>query len=160
MSDITMRERGLDRLIDRLDTYSHEGNVLTAFEDPMMVVGYTVAARAKANVLATPSKRQNAKRGKPSLRRGISDAIQVRKEHIHSATMVNVFVNTSQMPAGRKGLGSLYEGVSEWHHPVYRHEPIVNQMPHPYMAPSEHGVYAGLEAAAEKTALKIATHIG
>ena len=156
---IILGEDQLDRLISRMGQYTHRRNVLNACHDPMMTVGRMVAARAKVNVLATPSKGQNARRGKPSLRRGISGAIQVRKENSRDAAMVNIFVNPSKMPVGKYGLGSLYEGVSEWHHPVYGHEPVLYQAPHPYMATADQGAHAALEVAANITVNKIARSI-
>lgn len=147
----------LRRLILRIGHWERQENVLDACDDPMMVVGHLIAARTKANVLATPSKKQNAKRGKPSLRRDISKAVEVRKEHTRNAAMVNVFVNPTKMPHGKYGLGSLYQGVSAWHHPVYGHEPIVFQAPHPYFATA--GAHAGLEVAANRALFTVARYI-
>ncbi len=156
---VILGEGDLDRLIRRLGPYSHQRNVLDASDGPLAAAANIIKSRAQLNVLASPSKRQNAKRGKPSLRRAIASSIVVKKSHTHNASTVSVFVDPSQMPTGKKGLASLYEGVSEWHHPVYGHEPIVFQAPHPYFGHATTGIQVVLDVAANRVIDKIAHQI-
>jgi hypothetical protein len=151
----------LRRLIFRIGHWEKQENIFDACDHPMMVAGEQIKVRAQAAVLATPSKRQNARRGKPSLRRAIADAIEVRQEHIRNknAAMVNVFANPSKMPHGKAGLASLYEGVSEWHHPVYGHEPVVYQSPHPFFGQATAGAHTALEVAANEALGTVARYI-
>ncbi len=155
---IVLGRNDLRRLIHRIEHWDSTRNILNECDGPVMTVGRIVAAKAKANVLVTPSKKQNAKRGRPSLRRAIAHSIVIKKSHARDAVVVSIFSNPSKMPPGKKGLASLYEGVSEWHHPVYGHEPIVTQAAHPYMR--DQGAQSAMHVAGEKVLFTIARHIG
>lgn len=94
--------------------------------------GRPILQSVKKAALGTPSKGQNARRGRPSLRRSISKAavlqVRVRKD----AVMV-VKIAGKKMPSGMQGLPPYIEGRNaRLRHPTFGHDPWVRQAPHPF----------------------------
>jgi hypothetical protein len=85
------------------------------------VAGPAVPA-IRANIMAIPSKGQNARRGKPSLRMQMARAVtlQIRTTGDHPA--VSVYVSPRKMPSGKKSLPGYFErvpGKERLRHPVF-----------------------------------------
>lgn len=140
----------LEALIRDFDQWSSSKNVLNTFDGGLTAMGKVLQANVRAHVMATPSKRQTARRGRRSLRRSIASATQVSKKRNGDASTMTVEVNPRAMPEGEGGLPTLMEGLETWHHPVFGHSPIVYQSPHPYFAPAVAG--------AEKEAVAVGNH--
>lgn len=153
---IVTGEDELDALIRDFKQWSKSRNVLNAFDKELRQMGRTMKASVQAHVLATPSKNQNARRGRRSLRKEISRAVTWGHWQHGEAAGVIVKVDTGKMPTGERGLPKLYEGVSLWQHPVYGHKPIVMQKPHPYFGPATDSASAYLEHVGEVGVDKIA----
>jgi hypothetical protein len=94
-----------------------------------------MARAAKAGALTLPSKEQNLRRGRPSLRAELSRAVSTQIKTTGKRAGVRVFVNPKRMPDGKKSLARYMEGVpgwQRWRHPVFGHDVWVRQQPHPF----------------------------
>lgn len=149
-------ELELHALINDLQQWEKRRNVLDAFDGPLHRLATVTSLKVQASVLATESKRQNASRGRRSLRRAIASAVATKSHHLGDASMSTIYVDGNKMPSGEEGLAALYEGVSDWFHPVYGHRPIVHQDPHPYFGIAIMGVERDAEQAGDKSIDKIA----
>ena len=79
----------------------------------------------RAAVLATPSRGDNARRGRDSLRRSIARATQLQVKTSGSRPGVRVWINPRRMPEGQHNLPAYMEGIKpfdRWRHPVYGDE--------------------------------------
>lgn len=153
---IVTGEAEFDALIEDMRQWSSSRNVLNAFGDPLDTLGKVLRASVQAHVLATTSKRQDARRGRRSLRKAIARATEYNKWQHGDIAGVTVKVDYDEMATGEKGLPKLYEGVGRWVHPVYGHEPIVSQGPHPYFGPGTNNAVRELEKVGEYGIDKIA----
>lgn len=76
------------------------------------------AAEVRTAVLATPSKGQNARRGKRSLRRKIASATEAKiRTNIRAGAII--WTNPGRMPAGEGLLPGYYEGLGRGRHPTF-----------------------------------------
>lgn len=131
--EVTGREQ-LEALIHDLRHWENAHNIQRESKQHLHRVAFEVEARLKAAVIATPSKQQNARRSRRSLRHAIARAVKSREMRsvVGGDAGIQVGPDPGSMPSGERGLPKLYEGVGEWHHPTYGHRPIVRQSPHPY----------------------------
>lgn len=94
-----------------------------------------MAKAAKTGALELPSKGENARRGRPSLRLELSKAVSTQIKLSGRSAGVRVFVNPKRMPEGKKSLAKHVEGTPGWQiwrHPVFGHDVWVTQEPHPF----------------------------
>lgn len=109
--------------------------VANTMEERLKALGERDAARVKTAIRAIPSKNQNRRRGKRSLRSAMVRATDWRYSRFGRLdTGVSVFVSPARMPPGQGGLPALMEGERRWTHPTFGHKPNVFQAPHPYFA--------------------------
>lgn len=153
---IVTGEAEFDALIEDMRQWSSSRNVLNAFGDPLETLGKVLELSVKAHVMATASKRQDARRGRRSLRKAIARATEHNKWQHGEIAGVTIKVDPYAMPMGDRGLPKLYEGLADWHHPVYDHQPIVSQAPHPYFGPATNNAIRELEKVGEYGIDKIA----
>jgi len=94
--------------------------------------GKPVLNSVKQGALSTPSKDQNARRGRPSLRRSLSKAATLQVKAAKDAVMI-VKINGKKMPSGMQGLPPYIEGdQARLRHPTFGRDPWVRQVPHPF----------------------------
>ena len=94
--------------------------------------GKPVLDSVKRGALGTPSKGQNARRGRPSLRRSLSKAAVLQIKTAKDAVMI-VKISGKKMPSGMQGLPPYIEGQNATlRHPTFGHDPWVRQVPHPF----------------------------
>jgi len=94
--------------------------------------GRPILNSVKQAALGTPSKGQNARRGRPSLRRSLSKAAVLQVKAPKDAVMI-VKIAGKKMPKGMAGLPPYIEGQNaRLRHPTFGHDPWVRQTPHPF----------------------------
>lgn len=91
----------------------------------------------QAAVMALPSKGESARRGRPSLRRSIARATQIRVRTSGARNAgVLVWVNPRRMPPGQGALPAYMEGLRpyhRWRHPVFGNSDVwVQQQARPW----------------------------
>lgn len=89
----------------------------------------------KAAVLALPSKGQNARRGRRSLRRSVATATVSTVRTTAKDPRVSVRVNPSRMPAGQANLPAYMNAeprFTRWRHPVFGTSKYVTQLATPW----------------------------
>lgn len=150
MAIIVTGDAELQALILDLAKWSSRKNVLNTFNVGLKPMGRAMAADVRSRVLATPSKRQNARRGRRSLRASIARATKSSTASSGDAVIMTVQVDPEDMPMQQGGLPALYEGLEAWIHPVFGHRPPVTQPPHPYFEPATRN--------AESDAVDVAEH--
>jgi hypothetical protein len=126
----------LQALILKFQKWSSNKAVLSTVDSGLDQLGKAMVADVRARVMATPSRGENKRRGRRSLRASIARATESRRQHLGESAVLTVQVDPEEMPLGQGSLASLYEGLSVWKHPVYGHEPLVKQTPHPYFGPA------------------------
>jgi len=108
----------------------------------------------QAAVQALPSQGENARRGRPSLRRSIARATQVRVRTAGARAGVMVWVNPRRMPPGQHNLPAYMEGLRpfhRWRHPVYGNPDVwVSQRPRQWF----YRTAARFETAAQRDAAR------
>lgn len=94
--------------------------------------GKPILNSVKQGALGTPSKGQNARRGRPSLRRSLSKAAVLQVKAQKDAVMV-VKIAGKKMPKGMAGLPPYIDGTNaRLRHPTFGHDPWVRQTPKPF----------------------------
>ena len=97
--------------------------------------GTRILKAEKAAVRALPSKGQNARAGRPSTRRQVARATQLRIRMSGPRTGVMVWVNPGRMPAGKGSVPGYMEGVrpyQRWRHPVFGRDAWTTQRATPW----------------------------
>lgn len=97
--------------------------------------GTRILKAEKQAVRALPSKGQNARAGRPSTRRQVARATQLRIRMAGPRTGVMVWVNPGRMPAGKETVPGFMEGVrpyQRWRHPVFGREVWTSQRAMPW----------------------------
>lgn len=95
----------------------------------------------RAAALRLPSQGESARRGRPSLRRGLSRATRIKVSFSQRSAGVMVVTGPRGMPAGTEALPPMVEGRVPWRHPVFGDKDTwVRQraMPFFYPAVSKH----------------------
>lgn len=136
MAIIVTGQAELNALILDMLQWSSRRNVVQTFDNRLRGMGRSLEAEVQARVLATPSKRETARRGRRSLRASIARATKSNTHQSRDAAILVVEVDADDMPFGQGGLPGLYEGLETWIHPVFGHMPLVTQAPHPYFEPA------------------------
>ena len=85
----------------------------------------------RQKIMVMPSKGENARRGRPSLRRTVSRATIMSVRSGRAAT-ITIKTDPKKMPSGLKGIPPYIEGEGRHRHPTFGHEPWVNQPPVPF----------------------------
>jgi hypothetical protein len=85
----------------------------------------------RQRIIAMPSKGENARRGRPSLRRTLQRATVMQVRSRKAATVV-IKTDPKKMPVGIKGLPPYIEGEGRLRHPTFGHDPWVAQPPVPF----------------------------
>lgn len=94
--------------------------------------GRPILNSVKQSALGTPSKGQNARRGRPSFRRSLSKASVLQIKAQQDAVMIVKIVG-KKMPKGMAGIPPYIEGQNaRLRHPTFGHDPWVRQVPHPF----------------------------
>lgn len=98
--------------------------------------GTRLLKEEKQAVRRLPSKGQNARAGRPSTRRQVARATQLRIRTSGPTAGVVVWVNPRRMPADKRTVPGYMEGVRPyrpWRHPVYGNTDVwVAQQPIPW----------------------------
>lgn len=84
----------------------------------------------RARILAIPSKEQNRRRGRPSLRRQMARTVTLRIRTAGDDSGVTVFVDARKMPPGKRSLPGYFEqvpGKERLRHPTFGRSPWVTQ---------------------------------
>lgn len=132
----------------------------------LLAVARGGAAEVRAAVLATPSKGQNARRGKRPLRRKIASATEA-KVRVSTRPGAIIWTNPGRMPAGEQNLPAYYEGLGRGRHPTFgiwsrtqtgtaRAFPIVS---HPYFYRTLDRIGPSLVAAGDRVLSDVANRI-
>jgi hypothetical protein len=124
--------------------------------------GTRIVKAEKHAVRALPSKGQNARMGRPSTRREIARATQLRIRTNGPRAGVMVWVNPKKMPPGKGAVPGFMEGIApyqRWRHPVFGRDAWASQRPHPWFYRTA-GRYGGeAQRAAERVINDIAREI-
>jgi hypothetical protein len=124
--------------------------------------GGRIVRAEKAAVRALPSKGQNARLGRPSTRREIARATQLRIRTNGPRAGVMVWVNPKRMPPGKGAVPGFMEGIrpyQRWRHPVFGRDAWTTQRAHPWFYRTA-GRYGGeAQRAAERVIDGIAREI-
>lgn len=115
-----------------------------------------VLQSVKKAALGTPSKGQNARRGRPSLRRSISKAAILQIKAQKDAVAI-IKITGKKMPKGMAGLPPYIEGRNATlRHPTFGNDPWVRQVPHPFfwnaVEPYRGRIAAGMDQALNEIA--------
>lgn len=102
---------------------------LRAAADPMV-------KSVKRAALGLPSQGENARRGRPSLRRTLARASRIKVSFSQRAAGVMVVTGPGKMPEGMKGLPPYFEGIRPLRHPTFGREPWVRQDAAPFFYPA------------------------
>lgn len=97
--------------------------------------GTRIVKAEKQAVRALPSKGQNARLGRPSTRRQVARATQLRVRTNGPTAGVMVWVNPKKMPPGKQSVPAYMEGVrpyQRWRHPVFGREAWTTQRATPW----------------------------
>ncbi len=130
--------------------------VLRSMGKEFRLQGKPVLQSVKKSALGTPSKGQNARRGRPSLRRSLSKSAVLQVKVQKDAVMI-VKIAGKKMPKGMQGLPPYIEGQNaRLRHPTFGHDPWVRQTPHPFfwnaVEPYRTRVAAGMDDVLQKIA--------
>src|SRR4051812_17811530 len=129
---------GADRLRDlSRDLRKHEdGTALRRRMVGELKKGANEVVRAeRAAVLALPSKEQNARRGRRSLRRSVATATVSTVRTVAKDPRVSVRIDPSRMPEGRRTLPAYMNAeprFTRWRHPVFGTRTFVTQRATPW----------------------------
>jgi hypothetical protein len=85
----------------------------------------------RQKIMAMPSQGENARRGRPLLRRSLQRAT-VMSVRSRKAAAITIKTDPKKMPEGLKGIPPYIEGEGRHRHPTFGHEPWVNQPPVPF----------------------------
>lgn len=119
-------------LVRQLKTSGDGKLVLRKLTKEFRAQGKPILNSVKRGALGTPSKEQNARRGRPSLRRSLSKAAVLQVKAQKDAVMV-VKIAGRKMPKGMQGLPPYIEGENaRLRHPTFGRDPWVRQVPHPF----------------------------
>lgn len=97
--------------------------------------GTRIVKAEKQAVRALPSKNQNARAGRPSTRRQVARATQLRIRTVGRQAGVAVWVNPAKMPPGKRTVPGYMEGVrpyQRWRHPVFGRDVWTTQRATPW----------------------------
>jgi hypothetical protein len=110
--------------------------ILRRFRKELRTAADPMRKSVQRAALGLPSEGENARRGKPSLRRSLSRATKTRVRFSKRSAGVVVEVAPKAMPEGQKGLPPYFEGRAPLRHPTFGHEPWVRQAPAPFFYPA------------------------
>lgn len=135
------RQRGDGRELDR------------ELRRELAAVGDSTVRAVRSAIRAIPSKGQNARRGRPSLRSQMARAAESKVRTTRRPGVI-VWVNPRRMPLGRRSLPAFMEGApphQRWRHPTFGRSPWQTQRPHPYFAQAVRPAAADAERAGRRT---------
>lgn len=91
----------------------------------------------RAAALRLPSKGESARRGRPSLRKGLARATKIKISFSQRSAGVMVVTGPGAMPEGMEGLPPMVEGRVRWRHPVMGNRDVwVQQRAMPFFYPA------------------------
>lgn len=124
----------LKRLVHDLDQYADGKAVRKRLRKQLKDVSSDVVPAIRAAVSRIPSKGENARKGRPSLRSKLSRAAQTRIRTSKASVAITAVMSPAKMPPGEGSLPAYMEGTQpRWRHPLFGNEDFFfNQSPHPY----------------------------
>lgn len=131
-------QRELRELIRDLNQYADGKQVKKRLRRQLKETSSAVVPAVRAAVKRIPSKGENARRGRPSLRSRLSAAAQMRIRISKASVAITALMNPAKMPDGQGGLPAYMEGTQpRWRHPLFGNTDYhYDQSPHPYFFPA------------------------
>ncbi|MEV0151533.1 MULTISPECIES: hypothetical protein [unclassified Nonomuraea] len=142
--------RALAELAKTLKTTAEGKDTLRRLRKELRKEAEPMRKSVQRAALGLPSDGENARRGRPSLRRTLSRASRVKVSFSRRTAGVMVVTGPGGMPEGTKGLPPYIEGEGPWRHPVWGRDQWVRQQAMPFFYPAIRPHEASAPAAGER----------
>jgi hypothetical protein len=136
MAGNAVQAKELAALAKTLRQTAEGKNTLRRFRKELRAAADPMRKSVQRAALGLPSGGENARRGRPSLRREMSRATKTRVRFGQRNAGVVVETAPAGMSEGRKGLPPYFEGQAPLRHPTFGHEPWVRQHATPFFYPA------------------------
>lgn len=116
----TRASRDLQKLVNDLDKYADGNTVKRLLRRELKQTSDGVTPAIRSAIRRIPSKNQNAKLGRKSLRARLSAATQTRIRTGKTSVAITAAVSPGKMPPGQGSLPAYMEGtLSPWRRPLF-----------------------------------------
>lgn len=116
-----------------LKTTAEGKQTLRAFRKELRVAATPMLKSVRRAALGLPSKGENARRGRTSLRKSLARASKIKISFSQRSAGVMVVTGPGAMPDGMEGLPPMVEGRIPWRHPQFgNRDKWVKQNPMPF----------------------------
>lgn len=128
--------RQLHALAKTLKTTAEGKRVLRDLRRELRAAAQPMLKSVRAAALGLPSEGENARRGRPSLRRTLSRASRIKTSFSKNTAGVLVVTGPRGMADGAEGLPPMVEGVIPWRHPNFGRDDWSRQAALPFFYPA------------------------